>query len=214
MQNWLRYQFYPNEYLNLVYNYYAVHGVASICTYYHVDIDTSILEDKELQGGYYELTGKLTGAKFQKIDFLPVYNAEGIQPRFSADEKGMTKSDQMSTFNIPSSYNIIPTMMDHVIFDALPLRKTSDNLITAYQITNIEKSTNTDISFWKAQLKVSHRTKKDFDLQTSETFTFFDYEKKIYKSDDAIFMYNLLLQNDQNTLNKYYSKNSGLYLGV
>lgn len=214
MQNWLRVQFYPNEYLNLVYNYYAVHGVASICTYYHADIDTSILDDKELIGGYYELTGKLTGVKFQKIDFLPIYNLEGIQPRFSADEKGMTKSDQITSFNMPTSYNIIPTMMDHVIFDALPIRETSDNLIPAYQITNMEKSTNTNISFWKTQLKVTHRTKQEFDLQTEETFTFFDYEKKIYKSTDAIFLYNLLLQNDQNTLNKYYSKNSGLYLGV
>jgi hypothetical protein len=214
MQNWLRYQFYPNEFLDLVYNYYAVHGVASVCTYYHVDIDNSILEDTKLEAGYYELIGNLTGVKFQKINFLPVYNLEGIQPRFSADEKGMTKSDQMTTFNIPTSYNIIPTMMDHVIFDALPLRQNTESLLTAYQVTNMEKSTNTDISFWKEQLKVSYRTKGGLDSQTIETYTFFDYEKKIYSAEDAILLYNLLFENDQSTLNKFYSKNSGLYLGV
>ena len=214
MQNWLRFQFYPDEFLNLVYNYYAVHGVASICTYYHIDLDKSIYDNDKLESGPYEITGQLSGLRYQKINFLPIYNLEGIQPRFSADERGMTKSDQMTTFNMPTTYNIIPTEFDHVIFDSLPLRQNTENLLTAYQITNIEKSTNTDISFWKIQLKVSFVTKGDLENHVDETFTFFDYEKKIYSAQDAILLYNLLFENDQNTLNKYYSKNSGLYLGV
>lgn len=215
MQNWLRQTFYPEEYLKTVYKYYASHGVAYVCTYYHMDYELSKIDKNEMGGGPYEMAGDLSGVVWKKINFLPVYNIASIQPRFSSDEKGMTKSDQTSEFNFPTEYGIQPTTFDHVMFEMPVLNNPEKaNLHTLYQVVNFEKSTNTDITFWKVPLKVTFITKERIEKQVSNTFTFVDYEKKIYQSDDAVLLMNMLKDLDENLLNKYYSNNSGLYLGV
>jgi len=55
-QNWLRIFFYPKQFLELVYRFYAAHGIAYICTYYHLDIENSILDRDILDSGSYEKT--------------------------------------------------------------------------------------------------------------------------------------------------------------
>jgi len=125
----------------------------------------------------------------------------------------MIKANQNSSFNIPTQYGITPTTFDHIVFDADVLRSTPLQKINTYQVSGFAKSTNTDITFWKINIKESFRLKEALDEQTIQTFTFFDYEKKIYSSDDAIILYNSLYQNDQNIMNKYYSNNSGLLFG-
>ena len=213
MRNWLRVQFYPNEYLKTVYDYYASHGIAYICTYYNLDFEESSMDKDVLQEGAYELTGDLSGVKWKKINMLQIYDLEAIQPRFTADERGMTKINQLSTFNIPTQYQITPTTFDHIIFDSDVLRISDDEKLNTYQITGFEKSTNTDITFWKIGIKESFILKEALDNQTIDTYTFFDYEKKIYQTNDAILLYNMLNQNDQNKMNKYYSNNSGIIFG-
>ena len=82
MQNWLRLYHYPADYLNLVYRYYAAHGIAYICTYYHLDIPNSTLDTEILDAGSYEIIGDLSGLVWEKITMLPIYNTDQIQPSF------------------------------------------------------------------------------------------------------------------------------------
>jgi len=215
MQNWLRQTFYPNEYFKTVYEYYAAHGVAYICTYYNLDYELSKMDKTEMGGGAYERVGVLSGAVWKKITYLPTYNLTATTPRWSADEKGMTKSDQTAEFNFPTIYQIQPTTFDFVLFEMPVLNNPAGaGSASVYHVVNFEKSTDSDISFWKIPLKISHITKDKIEKQVANTYTFVDYEKKIYQSDDASFLMNLLMDLDENLLNKYYSNNSGLYLGV
>lgn len=214
MQNWLRQQKYPRDFLEFVYEYYAKHGVAYICTYYHLDIPNSDLDKTELEAGSYEIIGDLSGLKWEKITLLPIYNTESIQPSFMADERGVGKFDQTTSFDVPSTYGITPTFTDFVLFDEIILNDggVSTDTSPIYRVSNIEKATNTQISFWKMTLNISQFTKTQLDSQTRETYSFVDYEKQIYQIDDATEMYTLLSKNNSLDLKSRFKDSLGLYV--
>lgn len=215
MQNWFRLYHYPKDYLNLVYRYYAAHGIAYVCTYYHLDIPNSTLDLDVLDAGSYEIIGDLSGLCWEKITMLPIYNTDNIQPVFNADERGFTKHEQVSTLNFPTLYNIQPTARDFVIFDELVINENEQPANSPiYQVVNFEKATNSFFSFWKVNLKVSHYTKSQLETQIRECFSFVDYEKQIYQISNASMLYKLMNKNKSLETNDYFKHNIGYYFGV
>ena len=71
MQKWTRLNFYVEDFLNLVYRYYNEHGIAYVCTYYHLDLTNSICDKEILNGASYETIGDLSGLVWEKILMLP-----------------------------------------------------------------------------------------------------------------------------------------------
>jgi hypothetical protein len=213
MQNWLRLYHYPSDYLNLVYRYYAAHGIAYVCTYYHLDIPNSTLDLDVLDAGSYEIVGDLSGLVWEKIVMLPIYNTDQIQPAFTADERGFGKHEQTTNFNFPTLYNIQPTARDFIHFEELPLNEGNapnvDNPI--YQVINFEKATNSYFSFWKVAAKVSWYKKSQIEANVRETFAFVDYEKQIYQIDTAQMLFKLLEKNSKLGTKKFYREQVGWY---
>jgi hypothetical protein len=213
MQNWLRLQHYPADYLNLVYRYYAAHGIAYICTYYHLDIPNSTLDKEVLDAGSYETIGDLSGLVWEKIAMLPIYNTDQIQPAFLADERGFGKHEQTTMLNFPTLYGIQPTAKDFIHFEELPLNNGNTPNVESpmYQVVNFEKATNTFFSFWKVAAKVSFYTKPQVEANVREVFAFVDYEKQIYQIDTAQMLFKLLEKNTKLGTNKFYRDQVGWY---
>lgn len=215
MENWYRFYFYPDEYLKTVYQYYAVHGVAYPCTYYHCDLEHSIYDNDMLDAASYETLGDLSGLVWEKINLLPIYNCEIMSPSFTVDEKGVTKSNQETSFNIPTEYNIFPTNFDYIYFypfDSNEKNKTEN----FYRIKHFERATNTDITFWKIYVTTSHHLKNQIDKQIIKNLTFIDWLKAIYSNEQSIQIINQLEQTKENDkfFDEFYSPNSGLYFGA
>jgi len=215
-QNWLRINQYPHDYLQLVYKYYASHGVAYTCIYYHLDVEHSIIDKDILDGAAYQQMGDLSGHVWEKIVGLPIYNTEYISPKFLSDERGMGKFDQTTSFNFPYEYGITPTATDYVIFDepVVDENETPFKRVPMYRISNFETSLLSQISFWKVSLEVDFHLKTEIEQQLSKTLSFVDYEKRIYPIDDSIMMYKSLSKNTKLDTNDFYNSQLGLYLGV
>tara|TARA_R110000824_G_scaffold145428_1_gene313708 strand:- start:875 stop:1540 length:666 start_codon:yes stop_codon:yes gene_type:complete len=214
LQRWLSIRDYSSDYLNLVYNYYAAAGISYTCTYYNFDFPNSAIDKEMLDAGAFETTGEFSGNRWRKILLLPIYNVEQISNVFGNDERGVGKFEQASSFNIPSIYRIQPSPMDFVYFEETVLNdpnKKSDFVQPLYQVTNFEKATNTDRTFWKLGIAVSDHKPPELDTQLSGHYTFFDYEKKIYKTEDAVEMFKLLDKNKEIPLNDYYNERCGLH---
>lgn len=215
MQNWYRLHHYPSDFLNLVYRYYAAHGIAYICTYYHFDIPDSITDVEVLDGSSYENLGDLSGKTWEKITLLPIYNTDEINIVFNADERGLTKSEQQTQFNFPGLYGIIPTCTDFVYFDEIVLHEElRPSTYPLFRVVNMERAINTYFDFWKLSLRVYHSTRDQLENQVRATYSFFDYEKKIYGIDEATSLYKALEKNENLTLSTYYKENIGFYFGV
>jgi len=214
MQNWYRFYFYPEEYLKIVYQYYAVHGVAYPCIYYHCDLEHSNCDQDVLDAGPYETLGDLSGLVWEKINMLPIYNTEQVNVTFNADEKGFLKNNQETSFNIPSEYKILPTNFDFVYFYPF-IFKEKDKTENFYQIRHFEKATNTDITFWRIYVKTAHKFKEKIDNQIIKDLTFIDWLKSIYSTEDSLKIMKQLSQTKKNNMREnHYSPNSGLYFGV
>ena len=84
-----------------------------------------------------------------------------------------------------------------------------------FRIEGVEKSTNTDFTFWKliAHQYQSRTTANIEEQQLNRVLTFLDYDKKIHLLDDATYLTKLLVKNEtlRATLNDLYDTNSGLY---
>jgi hypothetical protein len=213
MQNWLRLQHYPADYLNLVYRYYAAHGVSYICNYYHLDLPSSTADLEVLDSGAYEVLGELSGYCWEKITLLPIYNTEQIQPVFEADERGFGKFNQSSSLNFPTLYNIQPTATDFIQFVEPKLNESDAPSIDSplYRVVNFEKATNSFFSFWKLSLQVSEFTLTKLEKQLRAIFSFVDYEKQIYDIDTATLIYRLLDKNQTSKVKDYYNERIGFY---
>ena len=215
MQRWQRIHDYARSYQEFVYKYYASHSHQTyLCTYYNLDLHNSVFDGDILDGGSYEKVGSKSGLRWRKIMFLPVYNLEAIQPQTNADEKGVTKAGQTTTFNFPTVYDIQPMPHDFIKFDQHVLKPT-DNTYPMYEVENIDKATNTDITFWKVALKNSYRKEDSFvEKHISSVHVFFDYTKKIYDSNTGTFLYRLLEKNTKlKAMENHYQKRSNFYFG-
>lgn len=215
IQNWSRIKWYSNDFFNLVYQFYAQHGIAYICTYYHLDLTNSICDKDILDNASYETIGDLSGLVWEKILMLPMYNIEEVQIPFFADEKGFTKSEQKTSLNFPSLYGITPTAKDFIQFDEFVLNEnSSQSQYPLFQVVNQERATNTFFDFWRINLDVTFWTKSQVENQVRETFIFVDYEKDIYPATIGQDMYSVMQRNSMLEINDSFKPDVGIYFGT
>ncbi len=213
MQKWIRINEYAKQYLDWVYRYYSSHGQAYICTYYNLDLPNSIYDGTVLDAGAYHTTGELSGLAWRKIIYLPVYNIDQIQPVYNAGEGGY-RTDQMTSFNFPTEYKIQPLPHDFVLFEQDILHgPKEDHKLPLYEVSNLEKATATDRTFWKVSMEKSGHTVSDIEEHLSGIFVFLDFNKQIYTIEEATQLFKLLEVNKQlsDVAEDYFNSTSGYY---
>lgn len=209
-------QFYSNiynyieEYWHFLYDIYGQHAISYPVTYYNLDIDTTVWDNTDLIGGYYEKIGTLSGVRWKKILLLPIFQIEETQTQYDGQDIGYVNEGD-SGFVIPSSYGIHPYPNDFVMFnrDFLETTPTPHSL---YAITGVEKQSAQDKTFWKCKLSVeTSKTECDLTNQISQTYTFYDYTKKIYSLSDATSLTRMLAKNEtiRSRVTNLFDKNSG-----
>lgn len=213
MQNWTRLYSYIEEYQNLLYDVYSKHAVAYLTTFWHIDSTATVWDDVEIMGGSYEKLGDLSGMKWNKILLLPVYYIEEMTNIWDGTETGLIMEGE-SSIVIPSSYGFVPYHNDIVKFETSFLYNNPD-IYPIFAVTGIEKSTRGDHTFYKLRVKVEQsKTTSEVDDQTTNIYTFFDYDKKIHTVDDAEFLTRMLSKNEdlRENLKGLFDQNSGFYL--
>lgn len=186
---------YIHEYQRLVYDFYSKDVVAFLTTYYHIDTSTTVWEDKNVFAGSYDRVGEFSGVQWNKILLLPVYYIEDVSTAFDGQDIGYIKENE-TTFAIPSTYGFIPLPNDKIKMEQSYLRPTNDTY-PVFNVTGVEKSTNTDKTFWKLKVKVEQSiTISQLELQVSNIYSFFEYDKNIHTLEDAQFMSRLLSKNE------------------
>lgn len=204
---------YIHEYQRLIYDFYSKDVVAFLTTFYHIDTDDTVWEDENMFAGSYDRVGNLSGVKWNKILLLPVYYIDEISTSFDGQDIGYIKENE-TTFVIPSTYGIVPLPNDKIKLEQAYLRPTN-NIYPIYNISGVEKSVNADRLFWKLKVEVEQSvTASQLDQQLIDTFTFFEYDKKIHTIPDAQFLSRLLSKNEdlrEILSDKLYDQNSGYY---
>jgi len=211
-QKYQRIYDYIHEYQNLIYNFYSKDAVAFLTTYYHVSTQETVWEDENIFGGSYDRVGEYSGVKWNKILLLPVYYIEEINTAFDGQDIGYIKEND-TTLVIPSTYGFTPLPNDKVKMEQEFLRPTND-VYPIFNVGGIEKSVNADRLFWKIKVHVEQSvTLSQLDQQVLETYTFFEYDKKIHSLNDAEFLTRLLAKNEdlRTITTTLYDKRSGYY---
>jgi hypothetical protein len=171
------------------------------------------------------MTGDLSGHLWNRIMLFPIYNTETIQNTFVADERGVGKFDQVTSFNFPTVSGLKPRVHDFVVFEDVkldddPSQEYKQKSITdhykktkkpVYEVVNFEKATNTDVTFWKTNLKICYHDKENIDNQLSGDYTYFDLEKHIYNTTETSFLYKMVEKNRSLNANDFYRQNCGFY---
>jgi len=213
MQNYSRIHSYIQEYWNLIYNVYGKHADPYVVTYYNLDTNSSVWDNEYLMGGYYEKVGELSGVKWNKYILLPVYFIEETTTIFDAQESGYINEGDSGCV-IPGSYGLTcyPNDMiriDQTITDHNPTQK-----LSIYCVTGVQKQSPTDGTFWKLKLSVEQsRTTEEIESQISNTYIFFEYDKKIHTIEESQTMTKMLSKAEElrYNLKNLYDENSGLY---
>lgn len=212
-QKYQRLYDYIHEYQNLIYNFYSKDAVAFLTTFYHIDTINTIWEDENVFAGSYDRVGEFSGVKWNKFLLLPVYYIEEVNTSFDGQDIGYIKEND-STLVIPSTYGFTPLPNDKIKFEQEYLRPTND-VYPVFNIGGIEKSVNADRLFWKMKVHVEQSiTINQLEQQVSNTYTFFDYDKKIHTIPDAEFLTRLLAKNEDIrsiAKNNLYDPRSGYY---
>jgi hypothetical protein len=174
-------------------------------------MENSVVDKAVLNGGAYEKFGELSGWRWRKINMFPVYSIEPIQLVASASETGVNFETQ-TTFFVPSIYEIQPHVHDMFMYDYIskgdnPLQQN----VNGYEVVNIEKSSQSKITFWKVSAKMFGDISW-IDYQISGNYTFIDYEKQIYETRNAINLHQLILKNTKLGINDYFDRPCGLYM--
>lgn len=211
MQNWDRLYSYIHEYQNLVLDYYSKHGVAFLTTYWNINKDKTIWDKQQLFGGAYEISGDLSGIKWDKYLTLPVYFAEEISTGFDGSETGLIKAQETSIV-FPYLYGITPYAGDIVKMEQQFLQPKNDSY-PLFKVTGVEVYPNTEKRYWKLKLKV-HESKniEDIDDQVADKYVFFEYDKKIHTLDEAKTLARMLAKDEELKTNlvDMWNDNSGL----
>jgi hypothetical protein len=204
---------YIHEYQNLVYDFYSKDVVAFLTTYYHIDTGSTIWEDENVFAGSYDRVGEYSGVKWNKILLLPVYYSEDISTAFDGQDIGYVKENETS-FTIPSTYGFIPLANDKIKLEQSYLQ-TDNDVYPTFNVTGVEKSVNTQRTFWKLKVKVEQSVTEDqLNLQVSNVYSFFEYDKKIHTLEDSQFMSRLLSKNEslkECVKANLYDSRSGFY---
>lgn len=211
MERFTRIYSYIEEYQRLILDFYSKVHTAFLVTYYSLDSTATIWDNELLMSGSYEKIGNFSGIKWKRIILLPVFFIEEISTQFDGQEIGYIK-ENFTSFVIPSSYGLIPKPNDIIKLEQSYLRSVNDTY-PLFIVTGLEKSSNTDKTFWKIRVEVEQsRTKNEIDQQVTESFVFLEYFKRIYSIEDAEFIIKLLYKNDllREKLDEKYDK-AGLY---
>ncbi len=204
---------YIHEYQNLVYDFYSKDIVAFLTTYYHIDTDTTVWEDENVFAGSYDRVGEFSGVQWSKILLLPVYYSEEISTAFDGQDMGYIKENETS-FTIPSTYGFTPLPNDKIKLEQSYLQPDND-VYPIFNVTGVEKSVNTQRTFWKLKVKVEQSVTEDqLNLQVSNVYSFFEYDKKIHTLEDAQFLSSLLSKNEHLrdcVKDNLYDSRSGFY---
>lgn len=212
-QKYQRIYDYIHEYQQLVYDFYSKDVVAFLTTFYHIDTDNTVWEDENVFAGAYDRVGEFSGIKWNKILLLPVYYSEEISTAFDGQDIGYIK-DNETTLVIPSTYGFTPLPNDKIKMEQSYLRPTND-IYPVFNVGGVEKSVNADRLFWKMKVQVEQSITIDqLNQQVSETYTFFEYDKKIHSIPDAQFLSRLLAKNEdikEIAKNNLYDQRSGYY---
>ena len=211
MQNYNRINDYFNDYWTLLYDFYSKHGQAYLVTYYHIDEDETVWDNKNLMGGYYEKIGEYSGVRWKKILTLPVYFIEETDTIFDAQDIGIVNEGRTG-FVIPSSYGITPYPNDIIKLYQNYLQ--DDDTYALYVVKGSQKQSPGDKTYWKCSCGIEQsRTSVELDLQVSETLIFYDYDKKIHQVSESVSMTKMLSKNEtiRENLNSLFDQNSGLY---
>lgn len=214
MQNYQRVYDYIYEYWKEIYEIYAKHAVAYLVTYYNLNTTTTVWDNENLMGGYYEKIGSLSGVKWNKYLLLPVYFIEETDTVFDAQDVGYV-NEGSSGLVIPDIYGITPYPNDIVKLDQTYLTTdSSKDTYSIYCVTGVQKQSPSDRTYWKLKLSVEQsRTTTEIDLQVSDNYIFYEYDKQVHTIPESITMTNMLSKSEslRTNLKSLYDENSGLY---
>ena len=202
------------EYFRELTQYYQNWNVPNVnVTYYSLDIENSLIDEDKLVGGPYETVGQLSGLKWRKYLNVPFSNVEQLPANVTADEKGVTSSDKITSMRIASNTHIECHAHDFLCFTDLKDSSTYKlRNPPLFEVINVEKSPDFDVTFYKISCKISYIPMNNIDEQVDGLFNFFDYEKKLYGIDDSICMQQIIEQVQFGVCNKFFNKNTGLYM--
>ena len=197
---------YASDYYKTVYELYTDVSPAYPCTYYNIDWDKSVY-DESLMGGSYERggLGELSGIKYRKIQMLPIYNVESIQPSYDGSETGFNmKESEQTSITFPSSYGIIPYPWDIVFFDQAFMFRGQETAV-AFVVKNKELSTYGDITHYRLRLEAAGSGRGDairkVEDQVVDKYVFLEVTKKTHPSHLASLLLTLQDRNDTLTEN-------------
>jgi hypothetical protein len=214
MQNYQRIYDYIYEFWKEIYEIYSKHAVAFLVTYYNINVNTTIWDNEYMMGGYYEKIGHLSGVKWNKYLLLPVYFVEETSTEYDGQDIGLVNEGNWSLV-IPDIYGITPYANDMVKADQTFLASPGHDNYAIYCISGVSKQSASDKVYWKLKVSVEQsRTTDELDRQLSDTFVFYEYDKKIHTIPESQTMTRMLSKTDvlRENLKNLYDENSGLYL--
>lgn len=217
MRPYIRKYNYISDFYSTVYDIYTNVYQAYPISYYSVDWEYSKDQvDKKLMAASYEKMGigPLSGIRWKKIQMLPVYNIEQIQPSYTADERGLTMMDtEMTSISFPTSYGIKPVEWDVVHFSQAFMNRDID-LKPLFVVKNVELATFGDLTLYKLMLKVAPYNLADLEeSQISERLMFLEFTKQIYDTSTAEILLKMQQRSDEAGVKLYDTKHiTGLYI--
>ena len=212
-QDSINYYKYIDEYQELVYKYYSKEYTPYQVIYYNIDVEQSVVDKDILEGGSYSLIGNLSGWKWKKIYFLPVFFIDPITNiTYDGQERGLIQEAETS-FVFPSSYGIIPNEQDLTYFPTI-LNPQADQNKPMFIVKSIEKDIIANIHFYKCTCNILKYNRNDIDRHVSREYIFVDYLKKIFDLETGrSLIYAMdILQQKTNYLYKFYNRNLDLLI--
>jgi len=212
-QNSKNYPRYIDDYQELVYKYYSQEYPPFEVVYYNVDTTASVVDKSILEGGSYTLIGNLSGWKWNKIFFLPVFFIDSITSvMYDGSERGVIQQAETS-FVIPDTYGIIPNENDLVYFPTI-LNPEADKNKPMFIVKSIEKDIISKTHFYKCACQVLKYNPSSVDNHVSNNLIFVDYIKKIFGYDTGICLISFLDKIKALTIEntKSYNRNLDLFV--
>lgn len=202
-----------SSYFKLLTQYYQNWSLPNVdVTYYSLDIENSYIDEDKLVNGAYELVGDLSTYRWRKILKLPVNNIESLTTTPTADEKGVTYSEKITTCWFPSSNQIECHVHDFLVFSEF---QDPDNYYLRnpplFEVVNVERSPDFDNTFYKISLKITYIPQSKIDKKICTLLHYNDYEKMLYGIDDSICLTCMINERQKNKCNYYHNDNTGLY---
>lgn len=218
---WIRSYNYQEDYFRTLYEIYSEHYIACYpVTYYSLDVDNTIWDSEKANAGSYEKggVGELSGVKWKRIQFLPVFGVENVSMQQESNERGgMTFRDGASTqILFPSVYGLKPLEGDVVDLSFGYKNSSVSQHKMLFTINNINQAHMGDFfQVYQCQLKMAPFNKESIEKQLSSYWAFYEHEKTIVPLTNFRRLMNLQ-QNSVGLTNicnrTLFDKQSGFYL--